>query len=134
MLLIGIFIVPAREQEDREAVAPVVVRLLGAQLEACPPGGAAAQPGPRVAGVPAAVLAKEAAYTAAGVGAYELHDYIDFRAWYHAALLRVRARGDSGGLLFPKYILLLGTSSRAQPCSLVRRSQRAYLSRVLHQR
>ena len=41
--------------------------------------------------LPPQVLTKEAAYNAAGVGAYELHDYIDFRAWYHAALLRVRA-------------------------------------------
>lgn len=45
-------------QEDREAVAPVIVRLLGAQSEACPPGAAAAQPGPRVGGVPAAVRAQ----------------------------------------------------------------------------
>ena len=78
-------------QEDREAVAPVVVRLLGAVSEACPVGSAAGQPGARVGGVPPAVLAKEAVYNAAGVGAYDLHDYISFGSWYHASLLPVRA-------------------------------------------
>ena len=61
-------------------MAPVVVELLKRASEACPPGGAAALAGAggAVRGVPAAVLAKEAAYQAVSVGAYELHDYVDF--------------------------------------------------------
>ena len=47
----------------------------------------AALPGPRAAGVPAALLRKEAAYSAAAVGAYELHDHVDFSSWLRAALL-----------------------------------------------
>lgn len=67
-------------QGNREAVAPVVVELLKRASEACPPGGAAALAGAggAVRGVPAAVLAKEATYQAVSVGAYELHDYVDF--------------------------------------------------------
>ena len=42
-------------QEDREAVAPVIVRLLSTQSEACPPGAAAAQTGPRIGDIPSAV-------------------------------------------------------------------------------
>ncbi len=48
------------------------------------------QPGPRIRDIPAAVLAKEAAYNAVGVGAYELHDYIDFGSWFNTALLQVQ--------------------------------------------
>jgi hypothetical protein len=62
-------------------VAPVVVQLLRAAGEACPPGAPAqlaAGGGPALRGVPAAVLAKEAAYQAVSAGAYELHDYLDF--------------------------------------------------------
>ena len=76
-------------QDDREGVAPVVVNILKAKSGACPPGAAASQQGPRIAGVPAAVLAKEAVYNAAGVGAYDLHDYIDFKQWLQSALLQV---------------------------------------------
>ena len=72
-------------------MAPVVVRMLGAVCEACPVGSAAGQPSPRVGGVPAAVLAKEAVYNAAGVGAYDLHDYVNFSPWYHSSLQPVRA-------------------------------------------
>ncbi len=76
-------------QDDREGVAPVIVSMLKAKSEACPPGTAAAQQEPRIAGIPAAVLAKEAVYNAAGVGAYDLHDYIDFKQWFQTALLQV---------------------------------------------
>jgi hypothetical protein len=79
----------------------VVVSLLNAAAAACPPAAAAAPEslrGPRVGGVPAALLAKEAAYTAAAVGAYELHDCVDFTAWFRGPLLQVgRARGVGGG-------------------------------------
>ena len=77
-------------QEDRESLAPVVVQLLISTSEACPPGSCHVQPGPRIRGIPTAVLAKEAAYNAVGVGAYELHDYIDFGSWFNTALLQVQ--------------------------------------------
>lgn len=41
-----------------------------------------------------AVLTKEAALAAMGVGAYELHDYVDFSSWFASTLLPVR---------FPRY-------------------------------
>lgn len=41
------------------------------------------------AGYPAAVLAKEAVYDAVCIGAFELHDYIDFSSWFRTALLAV---------------------------------------------
>lgn len=67
----------------------MVVQLLSAASEACPPGAPArlvGAPG-SVRGVPAAVLAKEAAYQAVAAGAYELHDYIDFTGFLHSSLL-----------------------------------------------
>ena len=67
----------------------MVVSMLKAKSEACPPGTAASQQGPRIGGIPAAVLAKEAVYNAAGVGAYGLHDYVDFKQWLQSALLQV---------------------------------------------
>ena len=67
----------------------MIVSMLKTKSEACPPGTAAAQQGPRIACIPAAVLAKEAVYNAAGVGAYDLHDYIDFKQWFQTALLQV---------------------------------------------
>ena len=76
-------------QEHREALAPVLVSMLAAAGEACPPGAAAGLPGARVEGVPAAVLAKEAVYAAAAAAAYDLHDYIDFGPWFRGALLQV---------------------------------------------
>ncbi|GBF94095.1 hypothetical protein Rsub_07082 [Raphidocelis subcapitata] len=77
---------------QREALAPEVVAALQSANAACPPSAAAAAPdgvpGPRVAGVPAALLRREAAYAAAAVGAYELHDYVDFTSWLRGALLQ----------------------------------------------
>ncbi|KAL4857594.1 Importin-11 [Chlorella vulgaris] len=75
---------------NREVVAPVVMQLLKAASDACPPGAPAqlaAGGGPSVRSVPAAVLAKEAAYQAVSVGAYELHDYVDFAGFLHNSLL-----------------------------------------------
>lgn len=72
---------PPAPQSNREAVAPVVVQLLKAASEACPPGAAAqlaAGGGAAVRGIPAPLLAKEAAYQAVAAGAYELHDFVDF--------------------------------------------------------
>jgi hypothetical protein len=76
-------------QEDRDTLATVVMELLKSKAEACPPGSASAQPGPRIACVPVPVLAKEAVYNAAGVGAYELYDYVDFSSWFQSTLLQV---------------------------------------------
>lgn len=42
--------------------------------------------------VPQALLAKEAAYNAVAVGAYELHDYLQFTPWLRSTLLPVSAR------------------------------------------
>ncbi len=66
-----------------------MMELLTSTSEACPAGSASMQQGQRIGGVPAAGLAKEAAYNAVGVGAYELHDYIDFMLWFNTALLQV---------------------------------------------
>lgn len=68
----------------------MLVSMLAAAAEACPPGAADGLPGPRVEGVPAAVLAKEAVYAAAAAAAYDLHDYIDLGPWFRGALLQVR--------------------------------------------
>ena len=78
----------------------MVVSMLKAKSEACPPGTAASQQGPRIGSIPAAVLAKEAVYNAAGVGAYGLHDYIDFKQWLQTTLLQVCV-GD--GCMLPPY-------------------------------
>lgn len=82
-------------QDDREGVAPVIVDLLKAKSEACPPGSAASQQGQRIGHIPATVLAKEAVYNALGVGAYDLHDYIDFKQWLQTALLQVHSTAAS---------------------------------------
>lgn len=76
----------------RDQVASVVLDLLRRTNEACAAltagGSAGAPPAAHlVRGVPAAILAKEAVYHAAAVGAYELHDYIDFSAWLRGSLL-----------------------------------------------
>lgn len=38
------------------------------------------------------MLAKEAVLDAVGVGAYELHDYVEFSSWFQSTLLPVRRR------------------------------------------
>ena len=65
--------------------------MLQAASGACPPGNGPPG-GPALGGVSAAALAKEAVYCAIGVGAWELHDYIDFSPWFRSALLLVRSR------------------------------------------
>ena len=54
-----------RPQGNREAVAPMLLELLQRANQACPVGAAAQLQGPRVHGVPAAVLTKEAVYQVA---------------------------------------------------------------------
>ena len=73
----------------------MVVDLLKAKSEACPPGSAASQQGQRIGHIPAAVLAKEAVYNAFGVGAYDLHDYVDFKQWLQTVLLQVHRSAAS---------------------------------------
>ena len=69
----------------------MVVAMLRSSSEACPSGSSAdSLSGPRTQGFPDAVLAKEAAYNAVGVAAWDLHDYLDLTAWLHASLLPVR--------------------------------------------
>lgn len=84
----------------------MVVSTLKAKSEACRPGTAASQQGPRVGGIPAAVLAKEAVYNAAGVGAYGLHDYIDFKQWLQSTLLQVCTLVKLGLTLCPSHAVI----------------------------
>lgn len=81
-------------QAYRGELAPAVVNMLGEANKACPPGAAATLAGQDgaetlVADIPAAVLHKDAIYAAAGTGAYELHDYVDFQPWLQHTLLQV---------------------------------------------
>ena len=61
--------------------------MLQAVSTACPPGTSGAVGATTVQG--SALLAKEAVYNAVGVGAWELHDSIDFSSWFRSALLVV---------------------------------------------
>ena len=83
-------------QAYRAELAPAVVQLLTSASEACPPGAPARMvlqngSGPSaIAGVPTAVLHKEAVYAAVGTGAYDLYDFIDFQPWLRRTLVQVR--------------------------------------------
>jgi len=85
----------AKLQKNRERLAPLVLGALQAACEAAPPGQSGSLPGPHVGGVPAVALAKEAVLNAAGVGAYELHDYVEFSSWFQSTLLPVREQFHS---------------------------------------
>lgn len=69
--------------------------MLAAASEACPPGAPsrmALQNGNapnHTAGIPPAVLHKEAIYAAVGTGAYDLYDFIDFQPWLRTTLVQV---------------------------------------------
>ena len=76
-------------QGNRDALAPIVLRSLEAATAACQPDASGALPSPSQEGVPLAVLHKEAAYNAVGVGAYQLHDLINYNDWLHGSLLPV---------------------------------------------
>lgn len=83
-------------EQDRTALAPFVVNLLqrAAQGTLPPPEGA---PNNGMShGVPWAVRAKAAVYHAVAVGAYELHDTIEFSAWLHNSLLNEAADASPG--------------------------------------
>ena len=81
-------------QAYRAELAPAVVSMLDEANQSCPPGAASRLAtqngaGPVAASTPAAVLHKDAIYAAAGTGAYELHDYIDFQPWLRHTLVQV---------------------------------------------
>ena len=79
-------------------MAPLVLDLLRRVNESVAAAGAAAAAGGAAQGVPQAVLFKVAAYNAAAVAAYELHDYIDFAAWLRSGLLPEIRLAGLGGL------------------------------------
>ena len=76
-------------QEHRESLAPFLVQLLQIAGRECPAGSAQQASGPVTQGIAASVLFKEAVYAAIGVGAYELHDYIELSSWLRSSLLLV---------------------------------------------
>ena len=71
-----------------QAQPPCVAAHLGP--DAAPAGGGL---GPLAAGE---LLNKEACYNAIGLGAYELHDYVDFAAWFQTHLAAELADRHSG--------------------------------------
>ena len=76
-------------QAHSDVLAPLVLDMLQRAASQCPPGACSRVDGPRLAGVPVRVLAKEAVYNAAGATAFHLHDLIDFTQWFTTALLTV---------------------------------------------
>lgn len=67
-----------------------VVGLIPAVAAAAPTGVAPEQlQGDVVAGVPRVILNKEVVYNAIALGAYELHDFVDFTGWLRGSLLHV---------------------------------------------
>ncbi len=88
---------PVIPQAHRDVVAPFVVQSLHAASNAAPVSTPLESlPGPCVASIPRALLLKEAAYTAASVGAYDLHDYVNFKSWLHSTLLaELASSGDA---------------------------------------
>ena len=44
--------------------------------------------GQRTAGIPQAVLAKEAVYAAVGQSSFELHGHVDFTPWFRGPLVQ----------------------------------------------
>ena len=82
-------------QAYRAQLAPAVVQMLAAASEACPPGAPSrmglqnGNASSNTAGIPPAVLHKEAVYAAVGTGAYDLYDFIDFQPWLQTTLVQV---------------------------------------------
>ncbi|KAG2435382.1 hypothetical protein HXX76_007454 [Chlamydomonas incerta] len=75
-------------QAYREVLGPAVASLLPAVAASAPAGVPAdSLPGERVVGVPLVLLYKDGVYAALAAGAYELHDYLDYRAWLTGSLL-----------------------------------------------
>ncbi|KAL3150483.1 hypothetical protein ABBQ32_000305 [Trebouxia sp. C0010 RCD-2024] len=90
-------------QAYRAELAPAVVQMLATASEGCPPGAPsrlATQNGngsSATAGIPAAVLHKEAVYAAVGTGAYDLFDFIDFQPWLRGTLVQEVADESAAG-------------------------------------
>lgn len=88
-------------QAYRAELAPAVVQMLGTASEGCPPGAPSrlsTQNGsaPNItAGIPSAVLHKEAVYAAVGTGAYDLFDFIDFQPWLRTTLVQVNSHNST---------------------------------------
>lgn len=78
------------KQVDRDKMAGVVLDMLRSASEACPTGRSSNVGGPTREGIPEAVLAKEAAYNAVGVGSWDLFDHLPFTPWLRSSLLPVR--------------------------------------------
>ena len=78
-------------QEHFQSLAPFIIETLQEATSRCPAGFARQAAGPSTLGIPAAVLFKEAVYTALAAGSYELHDYIDLSSWLRSSLLLVCA-------------------------------------------
>ena len=70
-------------------MARVVLGALQTASEACPTAQSSSIAGPSRENIPEAVLAKEAAYNAVGVGCWDLFDHIDFTSWLRSSLLPV---------------------------------------------
>ena len=47
------------------------------------------------AGIPQAVLAKEAILNAVGQSSFDLHGHVDFPPWFHGPLLQARSQGPA---------------------------------------
>ena len=82
-------------QVDRDKMASTVLGMLQATSEACPTNRSGGIGGPSREGIPEAVLAKEAAYNAVGVGSWDLFDHLDFTSWLRSSLLPVSINPSS---------------------------------------
>lgn len=94
--------------------------LIPAVAAAAPTGVSPEQlQGEAVAGVPRVILNKEVVYNAIAIGAYELHDFVDFTAWLRGSLLHVSMLRSA--MLFSHEMRLTvsrhktGTTSRSCP-------------------
>lgn len=81
-----------------------MVSILKQASEGCPP----AAPGADIQITPALLL-KDAAYDAVGTAYYDLHDYIDFKSWWEAALVHeISNLHPNGRILRRRVVWLLG--------------------------
>jgi hypothetical protein len=60
----------------------------------------------------AAALTKEALLDAVGVGAFELHDYVEFSSWFQSTLLPVRRVSEATALRFSTSAAMYRTCMR----------------------
>lgn len=80
-------------ESSRESVAPVIIELIELAEVACPAGSSSSSTHHHhrevesMRNIPIEAIQKAAVYHAAAVGAYELHDHIDFSPWLHSSLL-----------------------------------------------